>query len=116
MTASQTQTATELDVTCDLTDGIATITLNRPQAMNALAGTMREDILAGLRRAEICALTTDDYQLHPTPMLVVRNGKGGKDRFVPLSPDTLAVARAWWQVARPRGWLFGTLREVLQTV
>ena len=32
---------------------VATITLNRPQAMNALAGSMREDILASLRRAEV---------------------------------------------------------------
>lgn len=31
---------------------VATITLNRPAAMNALAGTMREDILAALKRAE----------------------------------------------------------------
>lgn len=31
---------------------VATITLNRPQAMNALAGSMREDILTSLRRAE----------------------------------------------------------------
>ncbi|MCC6709369.1 MAG: enoyl-CoA hydratase/isomerase family protein [Gammaproteobacteria bacterium] len=30
---------------------VALITLNRPAAMNALAGTMREDILAGLERA-----------------------------------------------------------------
>ena len=31
----------------------------------------------------------------------VVQGKGAKDRLVPLSPDTLAVARAWWQIARP---------------
>jgi len=32
--------------------GIATITLNRPEKLNAFAGTMREDLLAALRRAE----------------------------------------------------------------
>ena len=31
---------------------IATITLNRPEKLNAFAGTMREDLLASLRRAE----------------------------------------------------------------
>src|SRR5438045_4837811 len=33
-------------------DGIATITLNRPDKLNAFAGTMREDLLAALRNAE----------------------------------------------------------------
>jgi hypothetical protein len=32
--------------------GMATITLNRPEKLNAFAGTMREDFLAALRRAE----------------------------------------------------------------
>jgi integrase len=42
---------------------------------------------AGLRRAEICALHSDDVRLHPSrPTLVVRDGKGGKDRIVPLHP------------------------------
>ena len=33
-------------------------------------------------------------------------GKGQKDRYVMLSPKLLAVLRAWWQVERPRHWLF----------
>ena len=33
-------------------DGITTITLNRPDKLNAFAGTMREDLLAALERAE----------------------------------------------------------------
>lgn len=33
-------------------DGIATITLNRPDKLNAFAGTMREDLLTALRSAE----------------------------------------------------------------
>jgi integrase/recombinase XerC len=42
---------------------------------------------AGLRRAEICALHSDDISLHPSrPRLVVRHGKGDKDRVVPLHP------------------------------
>ena len=33
-------------------DAIATITLNRPEKLNAFAGTMREDVLAALRNIE----------------------------------------------------------------
>ncbi len=47
----------------DINDGVAVITLNRPEAMNAFGGTMREDLLQLLRRAEAdkavrCALIT----------------------------------------------------------
>ena len=35
----------------DLTDRVATITLNRPEVMNALGGTMREELLAHLQYA-----------------------------------------------------------------
>ena len=36
----------------DLSDSIATLTLNRPQVMNALTTTLRQEMLAALRRAE----------------------------------------------------------------
>ena len=45
---------------------------------------------AGLRRSEIANLTTDDYQLFGDAMLVVRAGKGNKDRVVPLHPVVVA--------------------------
>ncbi len=45
----------EQEVLYAVAERVATITLNRPQAMNALAGTMREDIFAALRRAEVDA-------------------------------------------------------------
>lgn len=35
-----------------LRDGVATITLNRPEKLNAFAGTMREDLLEALRACE----------------------------------------------------------------
>jgi integrase len=39
-------------------------------------------------------------------VLRIAKGKGQKDRYVMLSPKLLAVLRAWWQVDRPRHWLF----------
>jgi site-specific recombinase XerD len=36
----------------------------------------------------------------------VRQGKGGKDRCVPLAPRVLELWRAYWQRQRPHPWLF----------
>jgi integrase/recombinase XerD len=36
----------------------------------------------------------------------VRNGKGGKDRSVPLSEPTLACLREFWRTTRAKGWFF----------
>lgn len=66
----------------------------------------------GLRVSELCSLRVEHIDSHADRMCIhVVQGKGAKDRFVPLSPDTLAVARAWWQVGRPRGWLFTAKRD-----
>lgn len=45
---------------------------------------------AGLRRAEIAKLHVDDVAFYPQPILIVRDGKGRKDRTVPIS-DSLYV-------------------------
>jgi integrase len=51
-------------------------------------------LYAGLRAGEIVALHTDDVDLrHDPPLLVVRNGKGGKDRTVPLHPVLVDLLR-----------------------
>jgi 2-(1,2-epoxy-1,2-dihydrophenyl)acetyl-CoA isomerase len=39
----------------DVSDRIATVTLNRPDSMNAFAGTMREDLLAAIQVASNCS-------------------------------------------------------------
>ena len=60
---------------------------------------------AGLRAAEVVSLKVCD--IDSKRMIVrVEQGKGHKDRNVMLSPSLLDLLRAWWRVARPRGWLF----------
>jgi len=49
---------------------------------------------AGLRRSEIAALSSGDLSLHSDPpVLVVRDGKGAKDRVVPLHPILVTLLR-----------------------
>jgi site-specific recombinase XerD len=60
---------------------------------------------AGLRAAEVVSLKVCD--IDSRRMIVrVEQGKGHTDRNVMLSPSLLDLLRAWWRVARPRGWLF----------
>ncbi len=48
----------------------------------------------GLRCAEIAALDADDLWLgRDQPAVIVRAGKGGRDRVVPLHPDAVALLR-----------------------
>jgi len=48
-------------------------------------------------------------------MLVhVRNGKGGKDRYVPLPQRSLELLRDHWLRERPRTWLFPDTRGAEQ--
>jgi site-specific recombinase XerD len=59
----------------------------------------------GLRLREGTQLQVSD--IDPQRMLVrVRQGKGGKDRYVPLAERTLQLLREYWQLARSRPWLF----------
>jgi len=59
----------------------------------------------GLRLGELLHLRITD--IDSARMVVhVRQGKGGKDRLVPLSARLLAELRAYWQQYRPTTWLF----------
>jgi len=61
----------------------------------------------GLRVSELCRLRVADIDGHADRMCVrVVQGKGAKDRYVPLPPDLREVLRNWWKLAHPREWLF----------
>ena len=60
---------------------------------------------AGLRASEVISLKVCDID-SKRMIIRVEQGKGHKDRNVMLSPHLLALLRAWWQAARPKGWLF----------
>ena len=60
---------------------------------------------AGLRVSEVVALKVGDID-SKRMVIRVEQGKGGKDRYVMLSPHLLDLLRIWWKAARPRGWLF----------
>ncbi len=60
---------------------------------------------AGLRCGEVVMLRVGD--IDSERMLIrVEMGKGRKDRYAMLSPQLLALLRAWWRQCRSRGWLF----------
>jgi site-specific recombinase XerD len=60
---------------------------------------------AGLRAGEVVMLRISD--IDSQRMLIrVEQGKGLKDRHAMLSPQLLALLRAWWLQCRSRGWLF----------
>ena len=61
----------------------------------------------GLRVSELCQLRVRDIDGAADRMCVhIVQGKGAKDRYVPLTPDTLQMLRHWWTLQRPRQWLF----------
>lgn len=60
---------------------------------------------AGLRISEVAKLNVDDLD-SGRMLLRVRQGKGRKDRYVPLSNVLLEVLRGYAKLARPTDWLF----------
>ena len=69
----------------------------------------------GLRLSEMCRLRVADVDSHADRMCIrVQQGKGAKDRYVPLADDVLQRLRAWWRGARPELWMFAALRDPSQ--
>ena len=60
---------------------------------------------AGLRVGEVSRLQNTSID-SKRMLILVTGGKGGKDRYVMLSPRLLDILRAYWDIARPRPWLF----------
>lgn len=77
--------------------GAISNTKHRAIMMTAYAGGLRISEVVKLRVADI---DSERMVIH------IRQGKGHKDRYVMLSPKLLEVLRAYWQISRPRNWLF----------
>lgn len=65
----------------------------------------------GMRRAEVANLKVND--IDSERMLVrIRQGKGSRDRDVPLSPALLETLREYWRWMKPKTYLFpGTVNN-----
>ena len=59
----------------------------------------------GLRAAELATLKVSDID-SGRMVIRVEHGKGGRDRYVMLSPQLLGILRAYWRSTRSRHWLF----------
>jgi|SRR5580658_8113607 integrase/recombinase XerD len=59
----------------------------------------------GLRRAELSHLKVSDIDSERM-VIHVRQGKGNRDRDVPLTPKLLETLREYWRWMKPRTYLF----------
>jgi site-specific recombinase XerD len=59
----------------------------------------------GMRRAELCRLRVNDIDSRRM-MIRIEQGKGRRDREVPLSPTLLGTLRVYWRWMKPKTFLF----------
>ncbi len=63
-----------------------------------------------MRRAELCRLKVSDIDSQRM-MIRIHQGKGSRDRDVPLSPKLLETLRVYWRWMQPTTFLFPGYRE-----
>jgi integrase/recombinase XerD len=90
--------------------------------INASGNLFRRTLLmvlygTGMRRAEVARLKIGDIDSQRMIIRVVE-GKGGKDRDLPLSPALLETLRAYWRWRKPKVYLFPsrTHRQIEQPI
>ena len=75
-------------------------------ATNLLHRTMLMTLYStGMRRAELTRLKVGDIDSQRM-VIHIKQGKGGKDRDVPLSPKLLETLREYWRWKKPQEYLF----------
>ena len=63
----------------------------------------------GMRNAEMRSLQVQDIDSR-SMLIHIQRGKGGRDRYVPLSQTLLETLRVYWRWMKPKTWLFpGTI-------
>ena len=80
--------------------------------INASGNLFRRALLmtlygTGMRRSEVVRLKVTDIDSERMIIRVVQ-GKGSKDRDLPLSPALLETLREYWRWRKPKGYLFPT--------
>jgi integrase/recombinase XerD len=80
------------------------------QLINSSGNLFRRTLLmvlygTGMRRSEVARLKVGDIDSQRMIIRVVE-GKGGKDRDLPLSPALLETLRAYWRWRKPQVYLF----------
>jgi integrase/recombinase XerD len=78
--------------------------------IEAAATPMHRTILVllyatGARRAEVARIKVEDIDSQRM-VIHIRQGKGARDRDVPLSPKLLEELRSYWRWRKPHGYLF----------
>jgi integrase/recombinase XerD len=59
----------------------------------------------GMRNAEMRSLQVKNIDSR-SMLIHIERGKGGRDRYVPLSPTLLTTLRVYYRWMRPKTWLF----------